>query len=239
MSGHSKWATIKHQKGMADAKKSKVFSKISRQISVVAKEGGKDPETNSRLRMAIEQAKEINMPKDNIEKSIKRGAGELEGQKLDSVTFEAYGPGKTALIIEGITDNKNRALGEIKKILSEHKSKLADEGSVRWMFEKKGVIVLPPQEKDKDDLELEAIDAGAENTYWHNDYLDVYTGPENLEETKSNLEEKKIKIDSSSLDWVPKEMVDPGEEERRACQNLFEALDESETVQDIYSNLKY
>lgn len=238
MSGHSKWSKIKHQKGAADAKKSKIFSKISRQISMAAKEGGEDPETNSKLRMAIEEAKKMNMPKDNVEKAIKRGTGELEGQKLESVTFEAYGPGKTALIIEGITDNKNRALGEIKKILSDHKSKLADEGSVRWMFKKKGVITLPLQEKDKDDLELEAIDAGAEDIQWQGDSLDVYTSPENLEETKNNLEEKEIKIGSSSLDWLPKETVDPEKEKREECENLFEALDESETVQDIYSNLK-
>jgi YebC/PmpR family DNA-binding regulatory protein len=238
MSGHSHWASIKHQKGAADAKKSKVFSKISRQISVAAKEGGKDPETNSKLRMAVDQAKEINMPKDNIEKAIKRGTGELEGQKLEAVTFEAYGPGKTALIIEGITDNKNRALGEIKKILAAHKSKLADEGSVRWMFEKKGVISLPPQEKEKDDLELEAIDAGAEDISWDNDCLVVSVSPDNLEKTKQSLSEKGIEIESASLDWTPKETVSPEEKEKEECQKLFEALDESETVQDIYSNLK-
>ena len=239
MRGHSHWASIKHQKGAADAKKSKVFSKISRQISVAAREGGKDPEANPKLRMAMDQAKEVNMPKDNVEKAIKRGTGELEGQKLESVTFEAFGPGKIALIIEGITDNKNRALGEIKKILSENKGKLADEGSVKWLFEKKGVITINTEEqtKDKDDLELEAIDAGAEDTSWHNSFLDIYTRPEDLEKTKSNLEEKQIKIESSSLDWVPKETTDPGEE-REDCEKLFEALDESEAVQDIYSNIR-
>ena len=244
MSGHSHWASIKHQKGAADAKRGKVFSKITKSIAVAAREGGSDPGSNSKLRMAIEQAKTLNMPKDNIERAIKKGTGELGGEKLEQVTFGAYGPGKIAIIIEGITDNKNRTLGEIKQILSQNRGKLAGEGSVRWLFERKGAITInfqfPPAGsgiQKKEEIELKAIEAGAEDIYWHDDILDIYTKPEELEKVKNNLEEKEIKIDSSSLDWVPKEMINIEKKEKEACQKLFEELDENNDVQDIYSNL--
>lgn len=240
MSGHSHFKSIKHAKEITDAKKGKVFSKISRLISIAAKEGGGNPEANAKLRLAVEQAKTVNMPKDNVQKAIDRGSGKVAGEKLEQFVFEAYGPGGIAIIIEGITDNKNRALGEIKQILNQNKGKLAGEGSVRWMFERKGVIIVNNEQKiiNKDDLELLAIEAGAEDIYWHEDFLDVYTKPEELEKVKRTLEEKEIKIESSSLDWVAKEMVEIAEKEKEPCQKLFEALDENEAVQDIYSNLK-
>lgn len=236
MSGHSHAKTIKHAKELTDKKKGQMFSKMARVISIAAKEGGGDPATNSKLRLAIEQAKSINMPKDNVERAIKRGTGELAGEKLEPVVFEAYGPGGIAIIIEGIADNKNRALGEIKQILSQYNGKLAGEGSVKWLFERKGALIVDGKQKSKDELELEAIEAGAEDIYWHDDILDIYTKPEELEKVKKSLEEKGIKIDSSSLDWVAKEMIEVKEKE--TCQKLFEALDESDSVQDIYSNLK-
>jgi len=241
MSGHSHFSSIKHKKGIADEKRGKAFSKMARVISVAAKEGGgSDPDSNYKLRIAIEQAKEINMPKDNIERAIKKGTGELTGEKLESVTFEAYGPGRIAIIIEGITDNKNRSLSEVKQILNQHNGKLAGEGSVKWLFERKGAIIVNNEEKtiDKEGLELIAIEAGAEDIYWHDDILDIYTKPEELEKVKKNLEEKEIKIDSASLDWAAKEMIEVEEKEKQACQKLFEALDENDAVQDIYSNLR-
>jgi len=243
MSGHSHWHSIKYQKTAADAKRSKAFSKMARLITIAAREGGGDPSSNSKLRLAVEQAKALNMPKDNIERAIKRGTGELGGEKLEAVTFEAYGPGGIAVIIEGITDNKNRTLGEIKQILNRGGGKLADQGSVKWLFERKGVITINfqiPNSKfqKKEELELAAIEAGAEDIYWHNDSLDIYTKPEELEKVKRNLEEKQIKIDSASLDWVAKNTIELDEKTKEACQKLFEALDENEAVQDIYSNLK-
>jgi len=242
MSGHSHWHSIKYQKGAADAKKSRAFSKITRLIAVAAREGGNDPDTNSKLRLAIDQAKSLNMPKDNIERAIKRGTGELAGEKLEEFTFEAYGPGKIAIIIKGITNNKNRTLGEIKQILNQNGGKLASEGSVRWLFERKGAMVINSKIQmsnvKKEDLELTAIESGAEDIYWNNDFLDIYTKPSELEIVKKNLEEKEIKIESSSLDWVAKEMIDVEEKEKETCQKLFEALDENDDVQDIYSNLK-
>ena len=240
MSGHSHFASIKHKKGKADEARGRAFSKMARVISVAAKEGGGSPEANYKLRIAIEQAKEINMPKENVERAIKRGTGELAGERLESFVFEAYGPEGIALIIEGITDNKNRTLGDLKKILTQYNGKLAGEGSVRWMFERKGAIVInfktqSPNVK-KEDLELMVIEAGAEDIYWYDDFLDIYTKAENLEKVKKNLEKKGIKIESSSLDWVAKEEVEIKNKE--FCERLFEALDENDDIQEIYSNLK-
>ena len=234
MSGHSHWSKIKHQKGATDAKRGKVFSKLSRLISIAAKEKGGDPESNSTLRLVIEQAKRENMPKDNIQRAIKRGTGELTGEKLEEVTFEAFGPGGIAVIIEGITDNKNRTLGEVKQILNKHRGKLAGEGSVKWLFEKKGVIIA---RGEKEKAELAAIEAGGEDMDWKEDILVVYTAPENLENVKKALQEKDIAIESASLDWVAKEEVSVGEKDKTAYENLFEALDENDAIQDIYSNL--
>jgi len=240
MSGHSHWATVKRGKEIEDKKRGKIFSKLSRMISVAAKEGGKNPESNSSLRITIEQAKNANMPKDNIERAIKRGVGELEGEKLEQVVFEAYGPGKTAIIIEGITDNKNRTLLEIKQILSQNNGKLANEGSVKWLFERKGFLMIDNKEKttENEELELAVIEAGAEDIKWQEDILEIYTKPDDLEKVKKNLEEKKIKVGSASLDWVAKEIIEVNEKNKQSCEKLFEALDENDAVQDIYSNLK-
>ena len=243
MSGHSHFSSIKHKKGIEDAKRGKLFSKLARQISVASREKGSDPEMNSFLRLVIEKAKEFNMPKENIERAIKRGAGELEEERLEEILYEAYGPGGIAVIIEGITDNKNRSLGEIKQILNQAGGKLANEGSVKWMFERKGCITLLITNNNeyankKDELELAAIEAGAQDIYWHEDVLDIYTNPEELEKVKKVLDEKKINIESASLDWVAKNEVELEEKQKNAAGKLFEALDENEAVQEIYSNLK-
>jgi len=243
MSGHSHAKTIKHQKNITDQKRGQVFSKMARVISVTVKEGGANPETNSKLRLAIEMAKESNMPRENVDRAIKRGTGELSGEKLEEVTFEAYGPGGIAIIIEGITDNKNRTLGEIKQILNQNSGKLVGGGSVKWLFERKGCITLDYKSQieefqNKEKLELLIIEAGAQDLYWHNDVLDVYTSIENLEEVKKNLEDKNIKPESTSLDWVPKEMVEIDEKQKAACQKFFDVLDENDAVQEIYSNAK-
>lgn len=243
MSGHSHWHSIKYQKGLADQKRGQVFSKLSREISVAAKEKGSNPETNSALRLVIDKAKKFNMPKENIERAIKRGTGELEGAKLETVIFEAFGPGGIALIIEGITDNKNRTFSEIKQILNQNNGKLANEGSVKWLFERKGCLIVSHELKNEDlkskeSLELKVIEAGAEDIYWHDNILDVYTKPEDLEKVKKILEEKGILIENASLDWVAKEEIEVEEKIKESCEKLFEVLDENESVQEIYSNLK-
>jgi YebC/PmpR family DNA-binding regulatory protein len=243
MSGHSHWSSIKGQKAIADAKKGQAFSKLARLITIAAKEGGADPAANSKLRLAIEKAKIINMPRDNVDRAIKRGSGELGDEKFEEVSFEAYGPGGIALIIDGITDNKNRALGEVKQILLQRGGKLVNEGAMRWMFEKKGVISFDLNNqgeglKNKEGMELSAIESGAEDFEWAGNFLYIYTKPEDLEKTKKSLEEKGLKINSASLDLLAKDLIEVNAKDKESCQKLFEELDESEAVQNIYSNLK-
>lgn len=239
MSGHSHWHGIRYKKELEDKKRSKIFSKLTRVISAAAK-NGEDPDTNPKLRMAIEKAKEFRMPVENIERAIKRGAGKIEGEKLEEFTYEVIGPGKTAIIVEGITNNKNRTLNEIKNIIAKHEGKLAAEGSLRWMFKKLGVIDvdLEKNKKGKDDLELIAIEAGAQDLKWRDGKLEIYTKPDNLEEVKTNLAKEKIEIDSTSLDWVPNEEIEINQKDREALEKLLEILDEHDDVQDIYLNAK-
>jgi len=242
MSGHSHWASIKHKKQLEDQKRGKIFSKISRMISVAAREGA-DPEMNPKLRQALEEARSFNMPKEKIERAIKRGTGELEGVKLEEISFEGLGPGGVAIIIEGITDNKNRTISELRQILQKHGGKLAAEGSVKWLFERKGVITINPKDQTsltKEELELKAIEAGAEDIYWHEteDLLDICTKPEDLDKVRKKLESQGLKVDSATLDWVAKDPVEIEEKDRENLKKLFEELDENEAVQNIYSNLK-
>jgi len=239
MSGHSHWHSIKHQKGLADQKRGNIFSKLSRDISVATKEKGANPDTNPALRIAIDKAKGFNMPKENIERAIKKSTGDLEGSKLETVIFEAFGPGGIALIIEGITDNKNRTFSEIKQILNQNNGKIANEGSVKWLFERKGCLSIKNGDlKNRESLEMKAIEAGAEDIDWQDDALNVYTKPEDLEKIRKNLEKSGVQIESVSLDWVAKEEVEAEEKIRQSCEKLFESLDENESVQEIYSNLK-
>jgi len=240
MSGHSHAKTIMATKTANDAKKGKVYSKYGRLITIAVKDGGGsgDPTKNAKLKAVIEQAKNMNMPKENIERAIKRGTGELAGEALEEVSYEGFGPGGIAIIIDGITDNTNRTLGEIKSILNQNNGKMAGEGAVRWMFDRKGSIAVKADDKTKEDLELLAIELGADDVYWHDDILDIYTKPEDLEKVKKALEEKQIKIESALLEYVAKEKVELSEREKEQAQRLFEALDENDAVNDIYSNLK-
>ena len=242
MSKHSHWAKIKRKKELADKERGQMFSKVLRMISVAVKKG-EDPETNSALRLAIEKAKEFNLPKEIIERAMKKGIGETAGQALEEVLYEAYGPGNIAILIESITDNKNRAFNEIKKILEANNGKLVTPGSVKWMFGRKGCIIVDcklqiEDLKNKEKLELTAIEAGAEDIRWSDEVLEIYTKVGDLEKVKKNLEAKGVKIESTSLDWVAKEETETSEENKIAVQKLFEDLDESEEVQEIYSNLK-
>jgi len=232
MSGHSHWATIKHKKGAADARRGKLFSKLSKAITVAAKNGG-DPEMNPSLRVAIDQAKKANMPSDNIERAVKRGTGEIQGEALEEFIFEAYGPEKSALIITGITDNKNRALNEIKTILNQHNAKMADEGSVKWQFDNKGIITVKTEDKEK--TELRAIDAGAEDIHEQEDsLLEIYTRPEDLNKVKEKLN---LETESTVLGWVAKEEIEV--KNKKSIEKLFEALDDNDDVQEIYTNVSF
>ena len=237
MSGHSHAKTVAHKKGAADAQRSKIFSKMASEIAIAAKGGG-DPTANPRLRMAIDRARSFNMPTANIERAIKRGTGEEKGAALQEVLFEGYGPGGIAVLVEGITDNKNRALGEVKQAFEKNQGKLAGEGAVRWLFERKGIMSIPPGDKPKEDLELLSIEVGAEDAYWRKDgTLEIYTKPAAVEQVKKTLEEQGLAPGPASLEWIPKERIALSEKDRGAAELLFIALDESDAVQEIYSNI--
>jgi YebC/PmpR family DNA-binding regulatory protein len=241
MSGHSHWATIKNQKGAADIKRGQIFSKMARLISIAVKEGGIDPDKNPKLRLAIEKAKSLNMPKDNVDRAIKKGSGELaEGIQLEEISFEIFGPNGIGIIVETISDNKNRTLSEIKKTLNLTNSKLAGEGAVKWLFNRKGVLVFNTEQtgKSKEELEMMAIEAGADDISWHENSLEIITRIEDLEKIKGALTEKGLTVESASLDWVAKDLIELPEKEKAACEKLFELLDENDSVQEVYSNLK-
>jgi len=242
MSGHSHAKTIKHAKEITDQKRGQIFSKMARLISIAVKEGGADPETNAKLKTAIERARSFNMPGGNIDRAIKQATGAGEGGNLSEFLFDAYGPGGISIVIEGITDNKNRTLGEIKQILNQYNGKLAQEGSVRWSFERKGIIVIaenqPEPENNKETLELKAIEAGAQDLFWQENLLEIHTLANDLQKVKNELEKQKIKIESASIGWVAKNEIGTPENEKQQAEKLFLALDENNDVQDVYSNLK-
>ena len=243
MSGHSHAKTIKHDKDIADRKRGAAFTKVIRLITVAVKEGGVSPEPNTRLRMAIEAAKNVNMPKSNVEGAIERASGAGDSAILSDFLFEAYGPGNSAVLIEGITDNRNRVLSEVKQILAQHGGKLVGEGAIRWMFDRKGVIIIElgnqvPELQNKENLELLAIEAGADDIYWFEDSLEVHTSPESTEVVKKALESKGVKIDSFSLAWLAKEDIDADEKTKEQNQTLFDLLDDNDSVQEVYSYLK-
>lgn len=228
MSGHSHWSNIKRKKEIRDKRRSKEFSRLSKMIMTAVKEGGKDPEMNSSLKLAIEKAKESDMPKENIEKAIKKGMGEGEEGSLENFTLEIYGPEGLAVIIKGTTDNKNRTLSQINQILKTSGGKMAKPGSVKWLFDKKGVIEIPKSEEN----ELIAIDAGAEAIDYKEDTMLVYTSPENLNQVKNNLK-KKVEIEDYDLGFKPK--VTPSREKH---ESFLDALEENEEVEQVYFTIK-
>ncbi len=239
MSGHSHAKTVMATKMANAAKKGKAFSKWAKIITIAAKEGGGDPTKNSKLRTVLEQVKAFNMPKENIERAIKKGTGELASdEQLVEVSYEAFGPGGIALIIDGITDNSNRTLGEVKSILSQNGGKMAGEGSVRWMFELKGAIIVSSEGKPQEALEEVAIEAGADDIRRSGENIIIYTAAGDLETVKKALEEKQLKVESARLEQVAKEEVAISETEKSQALRLFEALDENDAVNDVYSNLK-
>jgi YebC/PmpR family DNA-binding regulatory protein len=234
MSGHSHWHTIKNKKGAEDAKKSKIFSKMAREITVAARGGGGDLGFNPKLRMIVDKAKSVNMPNDSIDKAIKKGTGELKGEQLEEVLFEAYGPDGIAILIEGITDNSKRTITDLKQILSKNGGKLVNEGAIKWMFEKKGVILLDNTNINKDDFELELIDLGAEDINFDEEIIEITTSMEDLENIRKALDEKGYTIKEASLSWIANEKMN-GDAER--VYKLFEAIDDCDDVKEIYSNL--
>ena len=239
MSGHSRWAQIKRQKGVTDARRGQLFTKLARQIIVAARQGGGNPEANFQLRLAIQKARDNNMPLDNIERAIKRGSGEAEGASLVEMALEGYGPGGAAILVQALSDNRNRTLQDIRHIFSQHGGSLGESGCVAWLFDPKGLITVETSDLDAEELALYAIDAGAEDIKVENRYVEIYTKLEELETVRAALEQKNIPIASAGLSMVPKTVVEL--EERAALQTLklLDKLEELDEVQHVSSNADF
>jgi len=236
MSGHSKWHSIKHKKMATDAKRGKMFTKFIREIMMAAKMGDGNPDTNPRLRIAIERAKSFNMPNDNIQRAIKKGSGEEGGVTFEQVTYEGYGPGGVALFVEVLTDNKNRSASEIRSIFSKHNGNLAGAGSVAWLFERKGIINVNKNKIGEDDLMEIVLDAGAQDMTLEGDVYEITVMPENFETVKNALIEKKIDIADANISLVPKTTVRVEGKSAEQVLKLLEALEDHDDVQNAYAN---
>ncbi|MEX0783101.1 MAG: YebC/PmpR family DNA-binding transcriptional regulator [Dehalococcoidia bacterium] len=240
MSGHSKWSTIKRQKGAADAKRGAVFTKLSREIILAAKQGGGDTSTNFRLRLAVQRAKAANMPNDNIERAIAKATGTgADGEQLDEMTYEGYGPGGTAILVAVLTDNKNRTVSEVRHQFSRAGGNLGENGSVAWQFDAKGLITVPVNGSDADDIALQAIDAGAEDVDISGEMIEVQTEPSDLEAVRKALESSGLEIENADFAMVPKVMVDLDERTAHQALKLLDALEDLEDVQRVYSNANF
>ena len=236
MSGHSKWSTIKRKKGAADAKRGKLFTKIIREIMVAARTGGGDINANPRLRAAILAARAENMPKENIERAIKKGTGELEGSQFEQLTYEGYGPGGVAVMLEVLTDNKNRTVADVRHVLSKHNGSLGEAGCVSWMFTKKGMILIDKGDTDEDRLIEVALDAGAFDVKDTGREFEVTTDPSNFEEVKKGIEEAGFRYNYAEVTMVPQTSVRLTGKEAEQMLRLMEGLEDSEDVQKAYAN---
>ncbi|HDP77431.1 MULTISPECIES: YebC/PmpR family DNA-binding transcriptional regulator [unclassified Mesotoga] len=236
MSGHNKWANIKHRKGAQDAKRSKVFTKIIRELMVSAREGGSDPNTNTSLRTAIEKARAANMPKDTMEKAIKKGAGELEGQSFSEALYEGYAPGGVALLIRCLTDNKNRTAQEIRHTLSKYGGSMAESGAVSWMFERKGIITVAKEQiSDLEEFQLLAIEAGAEDIKDEADPIEIVTSPDSVSDVKTALEENGYSL-SYDMSYIPSNTLKVEGSDAGKLFKLLDILEDNDDVQEIYDN---
>jgi YebC/PmpR family DNA-binding regulatory protein len=236
MSGHSKWATIKHKKAATDARRGKVFTKLIRELTIAARAAGSDPNTNPRLRTAILTAKNENMPNDNIERAIQRGTGQLEGETLDEVTFEGYGPGGVGMLVQVVTSNRNRSVGEIRHLLSKNGGNLAETGAVGWMFHRKGDIVVPKEQADEEKMMGIVLDAGAEDLRDDGSSWEVTTPPEALEKVRDALAAAGIKPSSAEVSWLPQNYVKLTGQHAQQMLRMMEALEEHDDVQHVYAN---
>ena len=239
MSGHSKWAQIKRQKGVADARRGQLFTKLAREIIIAVREGGSNPEANFRLRLAIQRARDSNMPLDNIERAIKRGSGETGATTMAEMVLEGYGPGGTAIWVQALSDNRNRTLQDVRNIFSRHNGNLGESGCVAWLFDSKGVITVDTNDLDAEELALNAIDAGAEDVKVENSYVEIYTKPEELEAVRGMLEQNNLPIASAELSMTPKTMVELEEKAALQTLKLLDKLEELDEVQRVSSNADF
>jgi YebC/PmpR family DNA-binding regulatory protein len=236
MSGHSKWASIKHKKGAVDAKRGKAFTKLIKELTVAARMGGADPNFNPRLRTAIAAAKAANMPKDNIDRAVKKGTGDLDGVHYEEVVYEGYGPAGVALIVEVLTDNRNRTVADIRYILSRNSGRLGETGSVSYMFEKRGVVSIDKSGIDEDRLMGDALDAGALDVIDEGSTFEVITEPSDFETVRGALEKKDFSISEASVTMLPKNSVAVTGKDAERMLRLMDALEDNDDVQNVYAN---
>lgn len=239
MSGHSKWATIKRKKAVLDSKRGKIFTKLIKEITIAARQGGGDPAGNPRLRLAVDNAKSQNMPQDNIDRAIKKATGELEGVTYHELTYEGYGPASIAILVEVATDNKNRTVAEVRHLFSKHGGAMAESGSVSWMFDRKGIITLPTQGKTEDEMMEIVIDAGADDLQTEEDYFEVQTSIESFEPLRKVLLAKNISVENASLQWIAKNLIAVQGEDAEKVMKLIEAIEDCDDVQNVFSNADF
>ncbi|PKL83702.1 MAG: YebC/PmpR family DNA-binding transcriptional regulator [Ignavibacteriae bacterium HGW-Ignavibacteriae-3] len=236
MSGHSKWATIKRKKGALDAKRGKIFTRLIREITISARQGGGDPDGNPRLRLAIDNAKAANMPADNIERAIKKATGELEGSQISELMYEGYGPGGVAMLIEVATDNKNRTVAEIRHLFSKGSGNMGETGSVAWMFERKGVITVKRESMSEDQMMEIILEAGGEDLNTEEDFFEITTTLENFEPVRKQLVEKELTVENASLQWIANNTTPVKGDEAEKFMKLIESIEECDDVQNVFSN---
>lgn len=237
MSGHSKWSSIKHKKALTDARKGQQFTKMAREISIAAREGGGSPDGNYRLRLAIEKARNVNMPQDNIQRAIKRGTGELGGAQMEELRFEGYGPHGVAIMVDTVTDNRNRTSGEVRNLFSRAGGNLGATGSVSWMFTRQGQIVVDAGGRDPDEVGLEAIDLGATDARIDSSTVEVITDPARLESVQEGLKKKGFKVDSAEVTMNASQLVALDENRAPGVLKLLDQLEDHDDVQSVYSNI--
>ena len=239
MSGHSKWSQIKRQKGLADTRRGQVFTKLAREISIAVRQGGSDPQANSRLRLAMQRARDNNMPLENIERAIKRGTGSSDAAALTEVTLEGYGPGGSAILLQALTDNRNRTLSEVRNVFSRNNSSLGESGCVSWIFEPKGVITIEADKVDAEEVALLAIDAGADDVKVDGATVEVHTQIQDLEAIRKTLEGKGIAVSSAELLQVPKTLITLDEQSALQSLKLLDRLEELDDVQHVFTNADF
>lgn len=237
MSGHNKWSTIKHKKAAQDAKRGKIFTRLAREITIAAREGSADIEANFNLRLAVDKAKAANMPKENIERAIKRGIGELKGEDLAEVTYEGYAPNGVAVLVQVLTDNKNRTVSEVRRILTRQGGSMAEAGAVAWQFERMGYIAIAPDGIDQNTVFELAVEAGADDVVFSQDLIEVYATTEHFQAVRQALADAGIEVETAELSMVPKTTMQLGEKETLQVMSVIEALEELDDTQQVYSNL--
>jgi len=238
MSGHSKWAQIKRQKGVNDAKRGQMFTKLAREIAIAAREGGGDPDANFRLRLAIQRARALNMPQENIQRAIQRAAGGGEdAQQLDEVTYEGYGPGGVAIFVETVTDNRNRTVAEVRNVFTRNGGSLGENGSVAWLFEPQGIVAINLDGHDPDDVTLKAIDAGAVDVNQDGTMLEIYTDLQDLDHVRQAMVRDGIEVETAERTFVPKTTVTLDDQKAAQVVRLIERLEDLDDVQNVSANL--